>query len=342
MTSSLKLCAKCVLPSTFPNITFDQESVCNFCRKQETIDYRKFDATQKLEFDETLQRNKGVYQYDAICCYSGGKDSTYMLKMMIQDMGLNVLAYTLDNGFITEQSKQNIKKVTTALSVDHVFYSPSPAFMKKMYVESMLGELNKNRGSYKTRISDACLSCISLVNTHAARMALQMRIPMIFAGFTPGQIPRAVIKNGYRHYKETWETQKDHFMKTLGSEADRFLNLREDGMDICQMSPFLVYEKSEKEILDSIRSLGWIYPENLDGCSSNCALNAVGNLCHEKKFGFHPYAFELSQLIRKNLLDRDEALAKLSANVNDQSLEETLEKLGLSRADLEKLASPRP
>ncbi len=53
----------------------------------------------------------GKSAYDALCCYSGGKDSTYMLKMMVRQMGLKVLAFTLDNGFITDQSKQNIEKL---------------------------------------------------------------------------------------------------------------------------------------------------------------------------------------------------------------------------------------
>ncbi len=85
------------------------------------------------------------------------------------------------------------------LQVDHLFFKPARAFMTRMYKESASsGDLNKARGNYVTRISDVCLSCITVVNTYAARLALQHRIPMIFAGFTPGQIPRAVIKNNHQ------------------------------------------------------------------------------------------------------------------------------------------------
>ncbi len=283
------ICTQCVLTSSFPNISFDENGVCNFCTRPETTHQTAFDTRQRQEFEDIVRANKGQSAYDAVCCYSGGKDSTYMLKMMVRDLGLNVLAFTLDNGFITAQSKQNIVKAVDLLEVDHLFFKPARAFMTRMYREAVFGDLNKSRGNYITRISDVCLSCISVVNTTAARLALQHRIPMIFAGFTPGQIPRAVIKNNHRFYRETFQQHKGHMESRLGVHAQQYLDLPDDTIEIYQMSPYLVYEKSEAFILAEIKELGWIYPEKLDGCTSNCALNVVGNLCHEKKYGFHPY-----------------------------------------------------
>ena len=104
------------------------------------------------------------------------------------------------------------------------------------------------------------------------------------------------------------------------------------------MSPFLVYEKSEAFILAEIRDLGWVHPERLDGCTSNFALNAVGNMCHEKKYGYHPYALELSKLIRKGLLARNEALDKITLQVERPVMEETLLQLGVSMGEVQALA----
>ena len=130
---------------------------------------------------------------------------------------------------------------------------------------------------------------------------------------------------------------ESHFEKNLGENANRYLNLPEDEFEIFQMSPFLVYEKSEEDILNEIRDLGWEHPEHLDGCTSNCALNVIGNMCHEKKYGFHPYALELSKLIRKDLLSREEALRKLSLQVDDSVMEQTLVDLGVTKEEVEKL-----
>lgn len=328
------ICARCVLPATFPNISFDDHGVCCFCNRPEAARQHDFDARQRQEFERIVAQHRGRFTYDALCCYSGGKDSTYMLKMMVRDLGLSVLAFTLDNGFITAQSKQNIVQVVDLLEVDHLFFKPARAFMTRMYREAVFGDLNRARGNYSARISDVCLSCISVVNAIAARLALQHRIPMIFAGFTPGQIPRAMIKNHHRFYRQTYVRHGGHMRERLGQRADRYLDLPDDSFEIYQMSPYLVYEKSEEIILAEIRELGWIHPERLDGCTSNCALNAVGNLCHEKKYGFHPYALELSKLVRNGLLARAEALAKLAQKGDEAAVAETLVQLGVDRADI--------
>ena len=276
------LCTKCVLPSTFPRIAFSEQGICSSCATGDVTHHAKFNARQREEFERVVETTRGKFPYDALCCYSGGKDSTYMLKMMVRDLRISVLAFTLDNGFITAESKDNILAVVDVLQVDHQFFKPSRASMTRMYKQAIFGDLNKYRGNYQARISDVCLACISVVNTCAARLALQNRIPMIFAGFTPGQIPRAVIKNNHHYYRQTYDQHGDHLRGLLGAEADRYLSLPEDSFELFQMSPYLVYEKSEASILAEIRSLGWEYPERLDGCTSNCALNAVGNLCHEK------------------------------------------------------------
>src|SRR5207248_699163 len=150
--------------------------------------------------------------------------------------------------------------------------------------------------------------------------------------------PRAVIKNNHRLYRETYRQHRSHWQESLGNQAEQYLGLPDDPFEIYQMSPYLVYEKSEAFILAEIRELGWVHPERLDGCTSNCALNVVGNLCHEKKYGFHPYALELSKLVRKGLLSRDEALHKLTVQVDEPTLLASLQQLGVSRCEIDSLA----
>ena len=332
-------CTKCVLPSSFPRLSIDAEGVCNLCRTHEDEETRRQEShsVQREEFRATVESVRGMGSYDALCCFSGGKDSTYMLRMMVKDFGLRVLAFTLDNGFLAPIAKSNIESITGKLGVDHLYFRPSPTFMAQMYRESMFGDLNEHQNGYETRISDACLSCISLVNAQAARLALQMKIPMIFAGFTPGQIPRPVIKNGYRFYRDSYAGKRKHFESILGPEATNHFQVPESEQDVYLMSPYLVHHVSEAEILQVIRDMGWDAPEKLDGCTSNCELNAVANLIHEKRYGFHPYASELSTLVRKGLLTRDEAMEKLSTAMGSDSMDDVLSRLGTSSADRERI-----
>jgi hypothetical protein len=331
------ICSRCVLPAQFPNISFDAEGVCNYCRQVAAPYQAEFDDRQRREFQEIVQQTRGKQPYDALCCYSGGKDSTYMLQQMVHEHQLQVLAFTLDNGFITADAKDNILKIVEVLGVDHVFFKPSARWMKRSYRQAILGDLNAPRGNYSTRISDVCLSCISLVNAQAARLAIQQRIPLIFAGFTPGQIPRAVIKDPHHFYQQTFQQHRDHWHAELGDDAARYLDVADAEFTLYQLSPYLVFEVSERDILHEIRQLGWQNPRHLDGCSSNCALNAVGNLCHVKKFGFHPYVLELSKLIRKGLLSRENAIAKLETQVDPAIVSETMIQIDLDEEDLNRL-----
>jgi hypothetical protein len=68
---------------------------------------------------------------------------------------------------------------------------------------------------------------------------------------------------------------------------------------------------TENEILERIKPLGWIKPGDVDGCSTNCTINSFNNYVHLRRFGYSPYELELSHLIRKKLLSREEALEKL-------------------------------
>ena len=75
---------------------------------------------------------------------------------------------------------------------------------------------------YETRISDTCLSCITLINTQAAKLALKFNIKMIFAGFTAGQVPKAVVSNQHHFYAESFNNQKEQYKASLGEDYKAF------------------------------------------------------------------------------------------------------------------------
>jgi hypothetical protein len=90
---------------------------------------------------------------------------------------------------------------------------------------------------------------------------------------------------------------------------------------------------TEAQILAEVGKLGWKLPSGLDGCSSNCMLNTFNNYVHQRRHGYSPYELELSHLVRKRLMTRSEALAKLA----DQPLEQLpylVKSLALSPEDL--------
>lgn len=311
-------CSKCVLSSNFPNIKFNEEGICNFCSKfkvpkKESIDINNLNELQKL-----ISSNKGKKNYDCICCYSGGKDSTYLLDFLKRNYNLRVLAMTINNGFISDIAIKNINKVVENLNIDHFMVKPKKSFIDKMYSRAMFGDLNKDVVGYRTRISDACLSCISLVNSTAYNLASKLSIPFIFAGFTAGQVPRAIILNPQNFYRESYKKRRDTYILNLGPESDDYFNIADTSIDHFQISPFLITKPTENQIISRIKKIGWEMPTGLDGCSTNCKLNSLGNCVHKIKYGFHPYEAELSQLIRVGAISREEAFEKLKSKGDDK------------------------
>lgn len=309
----IQRCSRCALSLNFPNIKLNEEGVCNFClsylNKTEYIGIQK--KSSIIEIDDLINSVKGKFYYDGICCYSGGKDSSYLLDLLKTKYDLNILAVTIDNGYLAPVAFENIRLMTAALDVDHQFIAIRPSFMKRMYKSSLFGDLNKDISGYQTRISGSCLSCISLINSVAYNLAARYQVPLIFAGFTAGQIPKAIIKNPQEHYRGSYERRRQSYTDNIGTVADRYFQIQNSEIEHYQVSPFFASEPKESDVISRIVELGWKKPEKLDGCSSNCRLNAVGNAVHLEKFGFHPYEAEMSQLVRSGSLSRGEAIEKL-------------------------------
>jgi hypothetical protein len=94
---------------------------------------------------------------------------------------------------------------------------------------------------------------------------------------------------------------------------------------------------SEAEIIEKVKKIGWVPPKDVDGCSSNCQLNTFNNYVHQKKYGYNPYELELSHLIRKGMITREEALVKLN-DQPEETLRFVMEQLEIDR----KILDPTP
>lgn len=327
-------CTKCILSSSFPGIEFDDQGVCNFCRDQlcDTTSHQTV-AQQAQEVRDLINRVKGQGEYDAVLCYSGGKDSTYTMKLAVEKYGLKVLAFTLDNGFLSNLAVENIHRIVESLGVDLQFFRPSKGVYKNIIKTSLTQNLYPR--STARRISSGCQSCISIVNNIALKMAMEKEIPLVLAGFTLGQIPVNSIyyQNDYNFLAESRKKPLEILQKEVGDGVLPYLTIPQNTVNRVRMYPYTVNllvmeEKSEAEIIKEISTLGWVQPKDVDGCSSNCRLNVANNHVHKQKYGFNPYELELSHLIRAGQLTREEALAK----INDQSpvlLAQVLQELGM-------------
>lgn len=334
-------CTRCVLPATFPGISFDEQGLCNFCLETPPAPEQEKKRLQlKEELEQAILEHKGQAPYDCIVAFSGGKDSAYTLAHLVQTYGLNCLAVTIDNDFMANQARLNCKTVTQALGVDHLMYTPTPSFMNKMYLRSVTHHDIHSKAAIK-RASGICNSCINLINAYMIKTALQNGVFLIAGGYIGGQVPKdsAIMTINLQRKKQMDQLALKRYVTYFGEEAYRYFGLDDrlytQSDKITVINPMLTLRLSEEQIVAKIKVLGWQAPKNTGKNSSNCLLNDLGIALHQRQHGFHPYVFEISEQIRQGVLDRQTALEKIEKRRSFSSLSWQVEKIGLDLTQFE-------
>lgn len=114
--------------SSDETITFDRFGVCSYCKSAlnsiGSIYFPNEEGERKLQ--ELLEKVK-LYgrnkKYDCIMGLSGGLDSSYLAYLGYK-WGLRVLAVHIDDGYDTEISKSNLKKLVEATGFDYEVIRP--------------------------------------------------------------------------------------------------------------------------------------------------------------------------------------------------------------------------
>ena len=113
---NIKRCTKCILPETMPFIHFDEEGVCNYCKNYKIRNNPK-PLSELFELVEPYRRKNDV---DCIVPFSGGRDSTYGLHLIVNELRLNPVTYTYDWGMMTDLGRRNISIVCAELGVENI------------------------------------------------------------------------------------------------------------------------------------------------------------------------------------------------------------------------------
>ena len=117
----LKKCSNCILPETYPYITFDEKNVCNYCSYYAAKP--KIILKDKLKYLLDKYRSKNS-DPDCLVGLSGGRDSCYGLHVLKKEYDMNPIAYTYDWGLTSDISRINQAKITGALEIEHIIRSP--------------------------------------------------------------------------------------------------------------------------------------------------------------------------------------------------------------------------
>ncbi len=314
-----RICSRCVLSAVFPGIQIGDDGLCSICRSAPTIEEMAgMRESLRLETRKVLENRRGDGPYDCLVAFSGGKDSSFVLQLLVGEYGARCLALTVDNGFLSTEALKNGHRVTASLEVDFLVFKPSPAFMTNMYGRSAVNPDIHSRSAI-TRASAICNSCINLINNVAVVTALEKNIPTIAGGYLGGQVPKdaGVIRIDFSAHAKARESTLRKYEEQFGAAARKYFGIdpgvveRSSLNELFVINPMLTLAVSEDEILDSIRGIGWVRPRDTGEQSSNCRLNDLGILIHHRQHGFNPYSAEIAEQVRYGLMSRSEGLRRV-------------------------------
>lgn len=313
----MRSCTHCVLTEAFPGVRFDSHGVCSCCRESKIEgDVAAKQDRARRKFEQLAGSIRGARGYHCLLAYSGGKDSTYTLWQLRERYGLRVLAVTFDNGFVSPHAFTNIRRVVEVVNADHLFVKPRFDLLRKVFAS--VSENSPFPMKALERASSICNACMGLVKSVTLRIAIEQRIPVVVYGWSPGQAPvsASMFRMNAGMLEQMHETRMAPLRSIAGDDLDPYL-LNESHFSRPEDLPysvnplaFLPYE--EDRIVDQVKQLGWQPPTDTDGNSTNCLLNAYANRVHLRKYGFHPYAFEIAGLVRRGAMTREQGLAKLA------------------------------
>lgn len=122
MGKNYQICKRCIIDTTVPGVSFDENGVCSFCKLHDKLDMMyPLDEKGKKQQQKIIEKIKSSgknNKYDCVVGISGGRDSTYNLYLAKKKWGLRPLAVNFSDGFRNPIAAENMKKTTRKLGVD--------------------------------------------------------------------------------------------------------------------------------------------------------------------------------------------------------------------------------
>lgn len=118
-----QICANCIMDTTDSNIVFDDRGWCDYCNNfhQNILPNWHPDeiAARELEREvEAIKRHGRGREYDCVIGLSGGVDSSYVVYLAKERLGLRPLLLHVDAGWNSQEAVNNIEKLVDGLDLD--------------------------------------------------------------------------------------------------------------------------------------------------------------------------------------------------------------------------------
>ena len=337
--NQIRYCKRCVMnDASDKTISFDENGYCNYCTQalseRNTITYFP-NETGKQKLDQMifmLKNENKDKKYDCIMGISGGLDSSY-LAYLGHTWGLRILGVHIDDGYDTEISKSNIKKLCRKADIELRTITPDAeqfnaltlAYMKagvpnlaipqdNILFAFLYDTVEKENIKYFLSGGNFALECI-LQHDHVFNAMDTVNIKNIHKKFGTKPIDKLKFVSSYKKYMNT-KTGKVVQLRPLN-----FIDYNRDRAfkalyDFCGFEYY--GSKHLENILTAFVQLYW-FP---------------------KKFGVDKRSSHLSSMIVSGQMTREEAMNELQKPLYDEQImkeykEYICNQIGISMTELE-------
>ena len=328
-----QICSKCILDLTVPEIFFDNDGVCNYCKINDEImlEYPEGSVGEKIlsETIEKIKKNGKGKKYDCLIGISGGTDSTYTLYLM-KKMGLRPLAVHFDNGWNSDIAVENIKNATNILGIDLYTWVADWEEFKDLQVAFL-----------KSSTPDAEVPTDYAIISVLLKVASQENIKYIIEG----QASRAegTTPLGWTYHDGLYLRSVQKKLGKLKSKSFPILSLFNliyyffiRKIKLVRPLEFIDYSKKMAKELNTNKLL-WKDPGGHH--HESIFTKFFQSYYLPNKFGIDKRKRECSAKLRSQMMTREEALNEVSKNypVEEGIVDYTIGKLGLSAEEFNKI-----
>ena len=355
MNREIPRCSTCLMPRTTKSISFDAYGKCSLCK--EHIGKTNIN-TQRLSLDGAIEsikeRGKGK-EYDCLVGVSGGKDSIYLLGLLVRNHKLRCLAAYYRTPFTPQVIDDNVKKITSILDVPLIEMNLSQEYHRTVTAE-FVKEWKKTKEQIIVNL--ACSPC-KLLHRELYSIAREHKIPTIVHG-----------DNKYEHAPIAAGQFRSNTMDrySLSTNLLRLFIIAKRGFNVLLRHPIvfnhlgLIFKSSmlylnpytaylrlrypkivvfnyfdvacwvESECDKSLNDLGWQLPKGLfTNKKADCTFAHLKNLMTSQSAGADYFDCLFSNMVRYGLLERSQALNRLMLEGASplEHIDETYRILGL-------------
>ena len=337
----MTICTRCIMTDKGdPTITFDGQGRCNYC----TDALQKINTTAYFPNEEGARRLEAMLAkikkdgegkpYDCIMGISGGLDSAY-LAYLGYTWGLRILAVHVDDGYDTDISKENIRKLVEAAHIEMITIRPDA----EQYNDLLLAYMRAGVPNLAVPQDNILLKCLyDTVRKYKISYFLSGDNFALECILQRGNTYKALDAVNIRDIHKRFGTMPMDKLKLI-STYEKYFSTRVAGLH--QETPLNYIDYNRERAFRELREFcGFAYYGRKHLENKFTAFLQLYWL--PRKFGVDKRSSHLSSMIVSGQMTREEALAEIAQPICDEAvmaeyITEIKQNMHLSDEEFEKI-----